>query len=375
MISYSGLGLKPIINASEPYTKLGGSLMRESTIETMRIASSNFINMEALTDYCCNKVANITKNEAAFITTGAAAGLVLCAAACSLQYSQKLSTPRQNNEEYSKKEVLMFEGAYLQQIPYWNLVKNAGVNIKLVNPDENAINEAVNENSVGFFLFPGTLYEKGILTCEEAIPLIKRKSIPIIVDAAAQLPPSRNLWYYTKILGADIAIFSGGKHIRGPQSTGLLVGRSTLIRECRSLASPHPGIGRPFKTSKEELLGFTEALECFLKENEEERFNLQLTILNEIQSKIRLKEGYQIQVKHIGRLGTYQPLLWLNLPKGISGKEVSTYTLSRETPIDIGYIDYDPEQADDRIFINAYNLLPSEVDSVVKAINEFIVQH
>jgi L-seryl-tRNA(Ser) seleniumtransferase len=88
------------------------------------------------------------------------------------------------------------------------------------------------------------------------------------VDAAAQIPPIANLWHFTRDLGADIAIFSGGKGLRGPQPSGLVLGRRDLIEGCRANGSPNAGIGRPMKVGKEELVGVLAAVEWSLAQDE-----------------------------------------------------------------------------------------------------------
>lgn len=91
--------------------------------------------------------------------------------------------------------------------------------------------------------------------------------MPVIVDAASMLPPRENLAKFLR-LGADLVSFSGGKGIRGPQSTGFLVGRRDLVRAAALNASPNQAIGRAARTSKEEIAGLVVALELFLAEDE-----------------------------------------------------------------------------------------------------------
>ncbi len=372
MFSYLSYGIKPIINASETYTNLGGSVMNPETVQSMLDASQVFVDVNQLTSKLCQHIADITNNEAAFVTSGAAAGLVLSAAACASIGHESHNKRDLMRIDEKRKEVLMFDGLYTQLIPYWKQVKYAGVDIKFVSPNKNAIKEAVNENTVAFFLFPASLYERDLPKCEEIIPFLKSEKLNVVVDAAAQLPPSSNLWHYTKELGADLALFSGGKHIKGPQSTGLIVGNKKFVSTCRALASPNPLIGRPFKTSKEELVGFTVALEHFIKENEEERYLKQKKILLRIQNSLETAPGFTSKLSKEGRLGTYQPLLWLSLPKGLTGKQFNEFTRNRTPSVDVGYVDYDPIRDDDHIFINAYNLGDDEIEDVVNAINAII---
>jgi L-seryl-tRNA(Ser) seleniumtransferase len=91
--------------------------------------------------------------------------------------------------------------------------------------------------------------------------------VPVLVDAASMVPPRDHLFRYVRG-GADLVVYSGGKGIRGPQSTGILVGRPDLIRAATLNASPNQAIGRAAKTSKEEIVGLVTALELCLAEDE-----------------------------------------------------------------------------------------------------------
>ena len=148
---------------------------------------------------------------------------------------------------------------------------------------------AVNEKTAAVFLFPATLYEEGIPTCEEVIPELKKTGVTIVVDAAAQLPPSSNLWYYTKELGADLCVFSGGKHIRGPQSTGPIVGRKDLTEACRMAASPNARIGRAFKTGKEELVVLLRHLNCLSQRSQKTDLPVE-ALLKKLEDKLVSRE-------------------------------------------------------------------------------------
>ena len=194
------------------------------------------------------------------------------------------------------------------------------------------------------------------------------------MDAAAQLPPVSNLWYYTKKLGADLAIFSGGKHIKGPQSTGLIVGDKELIRLCKMLASPNPRLGRAFKTGKEELAGFITALELFVSGDEEKRFKRQEEKLLKIAETVKEKTGIRTEMLQKGRLGTFQPLLHLYLPEHMTAKNCNIYTRSLTPAVDVGV--YPPEfgMEENIVFINAYNLKDEEEIMVADAVCDYILK-
>jgi seryl-tRNA(Sec) selenium transferase len=90
----------------------------------------------------------------------------------------------------------------------------------------------------------------------------------VLVDAAAQIPPIANLWRFTRELGADAAIFSGGKGLRGPAASGLVLGRREIVEGCRANGNPNHSIGRPMKVGKEELAGLLAAVEWALAQDE-----------------------------------------------------------------------------------------------------------
>jgi L-seryl-tRNA(Ser) seleniumtransferase len=108
-----------------------------------------------------------------------------------------------------------------------------------------------------------------MLPLETIIELAHAQDVPVIVDAAAEIPPVEMLWKYTQ-LGADLTVFSGGKDIRGPQSTGLVVGRKDLIRACAFHSCPNHSIGRGMKVGKEEIMGFVTALDLYLAQDFEQ---------------------------------------------------------------------------------------------------------
>ena len=89
---YEKIGITPLINASETYTNLGGSLMDERTVEAMRQAGEHFVDYPLLLRKVSQRAAELTNNESAFVTTGAAGGVILSAAAaiCGDVYQRQL---------------------------------------------------------------------------------------------------------------------------------------------------------------------------------------------------------------------------------------------------------------------------------------------
>ena len=112
----------------------------------------------------------------------------------------------------------------------------------------------------------------GKVSIAECITISKATRVPVLVDAAAELPPPENLSFYTK-QGADLVAFSGGKGLRGPQNAGLLMGRKRLIEMATLYQSPYSGLGRDLKVSKETMIGMLAAVERYLKVDHEAELN------------------------------------------------------------------------------------------------------
>lgn len=174
---YEKMGIRPLINASETYTNLGGSLMDQRTLDAMAEAGKGFVDLLELLDKVCIRAAEITNNEAAFVTTGAAGGVILSAAACICGADEDRLNQIPHIENIKKNEILVFDGEFLDLIPYWKLIGLTGARIVRVEPTVEAMLAAVNEKTAAVFLFPATLYERNIPTCTEMIPLLKKKGL------------------------------------------------------------------------------------------------------------------------------------------------------------------------------------------------------
>ena len=104
----------------------------------------------------------------------------------------------------------------------------------------------------------------GAIKREEWLEVGKERGVPTFLDAAADVPPISRFSEYVRE-GFDLVTFSGGKAIRGPQASGLLLGRPDLIAAGRRAISPSMGIGRAMKVGKEEIVGLLAAVERYLK--------------------------------------------------------------------------------------------------------------
>ncbi|HLV37279.1 MAG TPA: aminotransferase class V-fold PLP-dependent enzyme [Spirillospora sp.] len=264
MSRYESLGVRRIINANATLTRLGGSLMPPEVIAAMQEAAASFVDLDVLQRRVGERIAELTRNDAAYVSSGAAAGLVLATAACVTGSNPDLIT-RFPDLDSLKNEVIVHR---THRNGYDYAVRQTGVKLVEIGSEQGTtradLEAAITSRTAAFFWFQGMMTTPNDLPLPEVIDIAHRHGVPVVVDAAAQLPPVSNLWDFTQ-QGADLALFSGGKDLRGPQSSGLILGRKDLIEACRIHGNPNQAIGRPMKVGKEEMLGLLAAVERYLK--------------------------------------------------------------------------------------------------------------
>jgi D-glucosaminate-6-phosphate ammonia-lyase len=264
---YEDLGIEPFVNAYRPLTRLGGAIMPEVVVEAMRGAARKSVDLKTLQQKVGKAISVLTQNEAAYVSCGAASGITLAIAACMAGTDAVLSG-RLPNTEGMKNEVIMH--ACDRGFKCDVAIRCAGARIVNIGNEDGAsegeLRSAINSGTAAIFSVvrdcPGKIpLEQMILTGQEY-------SVPVLVDAAFLVPPKENLWKYTRDAGADAAIFSGGKGLRGPQSTGLVLGKAWIVEGCAFQGVPNDRIGRGMKVGKEELAGIYAAVKLFMEQDD-----------------------------------------------------------------------------------------------------------
>ncbi|HLU56894.1 MAG TPA: aminotransferase class V-fold PLP-dependent enzyme [Pseudonocardia sp.] len=266
---YTELGVRPVVNAAATLTRLGGSLVAPPVLPAMAAAARNFVDVVELGRAVGRRLAEKTRNEAAYVSNGAAALITLGVIAC-IARSKGGPFVLQDLpylDKTGEKTVIMFRS---QRNPYDYAVRQVGVRIVEVGPEPAELEAAIDKRTVCVLWFAGAHFAAGALPIEQVVEIAHRSGVPVLVDAAAQIPPVSSLWHFTTEVGADGAIFSGGKGLRGPQSTGLMVGKEWLIAAARANGAPFHSLGRGMKVGKEEMLGLLAAVEWTLEQNEPE---------------------------------------------------------------------------------------------------------
>jgi L-seryl-tRNA(Ser) seleniumtransferase len=256
---YEVLGVPQVINATGTVTNLGGSLMPPEVVAAWVEASRHFVNLLTLHDRAGERIARLIGVEAALITTGASGALLLGTAAA-VTGGERAAIRRLPDTTGLKNEVILQKSHHSC---YDNQLTNVGVRLVEVETAED-VTRAVNSRTALMF-FMNVAEPQGRIGCREWIELARRFSVPTLLDAAADVPPLGRLSAFNR-MGFDLVAISGGKAIRGPNDTGLLLGRRRLIEAAKLHANPHCGtIGRMMKVSKEDMVALVAAVERFVK--------------------------------------------------------------------------------------------------------------
>jgi D-glucosaminate-6-phosphate ammonia-lyase len=293
---YTALGVKRRINAAGTLTRLGGALMEEEVVAAMAAAARASVDIAELQAAASRTISRITTAEAGIVTTGAAAALTLAAAAAMTRwdiakmaalphadsFANEIVLPRTHYTSYA--HALRASGARLVDIGHND--RGTGAGVRGIEAWE--IEAAITPRTAAFALAANPSNTGDLST---VVAVCRPRGVPVIVDAAAQLPPKSNLKKFRE-MGADLVAFSGGKAIGGPQASGILAGRRDLVgaalvqqldmdvspatwappdlidvKEMKGV--PHHGLGRGFKAGKEEIVGLLVALERFAAADDE----------------------------------------------------------------------------------------------------------
>jgi L-seryl-tRNA(Ser) seleniumtransferase len=324
MSIYDRLGVRTIINAKGPSTRLSGGFLHPDVSAAMTEAGSYCVDMAELHAAASKVIAEVTGAEAGIVTSGAAAGLLLGTAAC-ITGLDAGKMGRLPDTRGMKNEVLMVRS---QRNFYDHAVRTAGAHIIEVGLPDRYAGAGVRDAEaweIADAMSPQTAAVVYIANAGAQPPLsdvvrvAHAASVPVIVDAAGQLPPAANLRRFIGE-GAELVTFSGGKAIGGPQGSGILAGKRDLIMSAllqhldldiyweqwnppdslidkhRLMGTPQHGVGRPCKVGKETVVGLLVALQRFASESDESRARRFQGLMQRLQASLAGIENARIQI-------------------------------------------------------------------------------
>src|SRR6266850_5359308 len=260
--AYQQLGIRPVINCRGTHTVIGASKIWPELHDAMAEASRQYVVLDELQDKAGARLAELMGCEDAMVTTGCAGAITLgsCASVTGMDAARVRQLPDLSG---------MKTEAIIQKIHrngYDHAVRNAGLKIIEVEGPEQMRNAASERTAMMYYLggeSGDSDWKTDPIPLSDCLELGRKAGFPILVDAANMLPPWDNIRKLSA-LKTDLICLSGGKHMRGPQCSGILAGRKDLVRAARLNSSPHPdSLGRPLKVGREEMVGIWMAAEKY----------------------------------------------------------------------------------------------------------------
>lgn len=370
---YARLGLRRVINAADTYTELGGAQFPPEVAAAIADASRHQIDLAELMAVAGRSVAELTRNPAALFVSGAAAGVAVTVAAAIAGREMDGPVTLSETTAADAREVVVL---CCQRNPYDRMVEVAGGEIRQVGfSDSTPIGElrraVAAPTTAAVLWFAGAQFERYSPPLEELAELAHAAGVPLIVDAAAQFPPFSNLWSYRE-RGADLVIFSGGKGLKGPQSSGLVVGHVEWVAASARQAFPHHAIGRAMKTSKENIIGLLAAVKRASRIDEPAQYARWATELESARCRLAAVPSLELWMEAGGRQGQECPRLFVRWhpehTEGRAGAALPDRLAGLDPSIRLGT----GEGGSNTAWINPMSLLRGELEIVVDAILEIL---
>ncbi|WP_330631980.1 aminotransferase class V-fold PLP-dependent enzyme [Halocatena halophila] len=394
---YRTYNVSPVINAAGTKTRIGGSRIRPEAIDAMERAAESFVVLSELQSAASERISELTGAQAGYVTAGASAGLLLSAAAAiagddfevmaelpaTKGVADEIIMPRTHRTAYD--HAFTAAGATIVDVGTNDV--ELGTGAATVEPWE--LRGAITEQTAAIGYVEKSYTQPPLAVVTE---IAHEHDIPVIVDAAAEIPPVENFERFIDA-GADLVVFSGGKAIRGPQTTGIVAGRSDLIESIAlqnldmhiareiwdapaiidSVALedgvPRHGIGRSAKVGKEELAGLLAALESFVTEDQDAVYETWMARSTYFDQQLGGLEGIETAIDTSGE--SRAPVVEMSLDPAVIGQnatEIAADLRSQDPRLFVG----SDRLTEDMIVLNPMCLTDEEVEYVLERLLEAI---
>lgn len=259
---YQQLGIRPLVNFQGTFTTIGASKQWPELFRAQAEAAGEYVVLEELQDAIGRRLARLIGTEAAMVSTGAAGAIAIGTYAC-VAGDDPEKIKRLPNMEGMKNEVIIQK---VHRISYDHAIRGAGVKIVEVETLDD-LKRAIGPNTAMMYFLPGNTNDMewgdDWISLEDTLRVTKPAGVPVLADCANLLPPWDNIPKVAKA-GVDLLAISGGKHMRGPQCSGILAGPKKLLRAAWLNSNPHSDSnGRPMKVGREEMVALWLACEKY----------------------------------------------------------------------------------------------------------------
>jgi seryl-tRNA(Sec) selenium transferase len=371
---YQSIGVEPVINCRGTFTIIGASVETPETRMAMEYAARYFVQYDELAEGVGRRLAELTGAEWGMVSAGCAAGLKHVTAACVAGGNPEKLIRIPDLAGFDKTEVVIPRSS---RSVYDHAVRNIGVKIIVVDTAEE-LADALSPRTAMVYLTAGGPTVSGPLSLENVATLAKPRDIPVLVDAAAENLTIPNVHLQR---GATVVAYSGGKAIRGPQCSGLLLGRKDLLMSAWQASSPHHGPGRDNKVGREEMLGLLAAVEAWVKRDHDAEWKQWLSYLDTISKRLSAVDGIETAVREPMGLSNHSPTLvvsWDPAKLHVTGEEIAEELARTKPRIALGGGEgggrnrREPDNGKTSISITAWMMQPGDDKIVADRIHEVL---
>jgi len=346
---YESIGVRPVINARGTFTIITGSQSLLEVKKAMEEASRHHVHLDELMEGVGKRIAEITQAEYAIVTNGCSAGLSHFTAAAIAGFNPE-RMQRLPNLTGLRDEVII--PAYSRN-QYDHSIRMLGVKIIEIR-DIAELEPAINSRTAMIYILAGPK-DDGPLGTAAISAIAKKRNIPVLVDAAAEILTIPNVHLAR---GATAVAYSGGKCIRGPQAAGFLIGDKALLQSAWINSAPHHAFGRSMKVGKEEIMGMLAAIEMWPKRDHKAEWRMWEERLAHISSRLSAIPGLSSAIRQPSEdLSNRTPALrieWDQSKFVITGQSLAKQMLDTEPRVVVA------NPSNNAINIVPYMLMPGE---------------
>jgi L-seryl-tRNA(Ser) seleniumtransferase len=370
---YKSIGVKPVINCRGTLTVISGSLELPEVRAAVDTGGQRHVVLDELMEAIARRLAELTGAEWALVSSGCAAGMAHTTAACVTGGNPDLHVRIPDLSGFAKDEVVIPKASRNE---YDQAIRSVGVRIIEVG-DAAEYEAALGPKVAMVYIMSGARMESGPLTYDTIYGIAKKKNIPVFVDAAAEMLTVPNVHLQR---GATFVGYSGGKCLRGPQCSGLIIGRKDLLQAAWVTSAPHHGHGRAMKIGKEEMVGLLAAVEMWFQRDHDKEDAMWTGWMQTIADRVTKIDGVSAAVRQPRGLNNHSPGLSINWDPaklGITGEEVSRILWTTEPRVALGGGGGGggrgaaaPNQTG--ISITAYMMMPEDVKVVADRVYEIL---
>ncbi len=323
---YTRIGVRPFINLTGTLTINGGALTLPEVREASHQAADYAVDIDELMKKAGARIAELIGCEAAIVTSGAAAALSHATAACLAGTDPELMQQLPDLTGLRDEVIMPRESRNV----YDHAFRSWGTRVIEVDTVE-TFHAALGPRTAMVAVL-GSGEARGAVRLEAIVAAAHKIGVPVIVDAAAELP-RRPDPYLTR--GADLVAYSGGKSMRGPQCAGLLLGRKDLVWAAFMNGAPHHAVGRMMKVGKEEIMGMLAAVEVHMSRGMDQDYRRWTSWLQEISDAVTQVPGVRTTMQNPEGVSPYPTMViaWDPAQVGITAGDVYDQLLEGEPRI------------------------------------------